>query len=948
VVTPAQPSRRSLGPGDKLGKYEVIRQIAVGAMAELYLTRTVGTEGFEKLVCVKRILPEHIGNPRFIGMFLNEARLAATLHHPNIAQVYDISQDDGEQFFSMEYVHGEDLGRLVASGRDNGVPISLDCTLTIAAGLCAGLHHAHDKSSRDGKPLGVVHRDVSPSNVLISYDGAVKLVDFGIARAGGEPSASQIGLKGKAAYLSPEQIHGRAPVDRRSDVFSVGTILYELTTGGLPFDDSTEYGILERIVNRDPDLPSALVPGYPPALEAIVMRALQRDPDRRFPTALALQNQLEDFAQDNRLRVSPLVLARLMSTLFPARLEEWDHARAQGAFFVEEHVVRTLIESGKTADSEPRAMPEPLPQFDEVSGGVATITVAGELSMEHPPWLPPAVDNGSALAVSAPAPSTTGWVPNASPSPRSGSPSAPSPSAPSPSAPSLSASASSLPRRSLPPVTRPPLVSRTSPPGGEPSSSSSPPSSSSSSSSSPSQLPSTMRSPARASSSPPPSGRTPRGLPTLSPPASLAASAAPASSVAPASSAAPARASSSHPVPPPASSHPAPQLSQLPSAIENPRRSLSGQAQGAPVARTTPSRTAVPALPGAVPIMSPFSAPPVPSGGTLVSSATQAGNPPPSVKPVSGPFDVPGLDGRARQSGHHVAMSRPGTSRDMPGGLVHGGPGRPGGAMQDRAGSPGAVTTRNAPSRVGPGATRPGTRNAPPRNGRDDETERVRGVAYPPAGRRRSRAPYVALGLLGVAGAAVGVWLATTGGNELITPETPRKTESADVAPRATNAAASEGPLTGAPTPAPAAAQANQEGTPITPGAQPRQAATRAAPSGSASDLAAPAVRPEPATPVAKPAAPAVVPPASAVQRTAKVTSSPVRPAQASPPRAARKDASLDPSKKKPAKLAPQEPRAKVVKPKVRVEPKRPAKSQPKEQPWSNDSPFMPETTLKR
>ncbi|HEX3473858.1 MAG TPA: protein kinase [Kofleriaceae bacterium] len=376
MVTPAQPSPRFL---DKLGKYEVIRQIAVGGMAELYLARTVGMEGFEKLVCVKRILPQYANNPSFVNMFLNEARLAATLHHPNIAQVYDIGQEQGEYFFAMEYVHGEDLGRLVATAQENGVPVSLDCALTLVSGLCAGLHYAHEKASAEGKPLGVVHRDVSPTNVLVSYDGAVKLVDFGIARAGGEPVQSAVGgLKGKISYMSPEQCRGKTALDRRSDVFSVGTILYELTTGRRPFIDETEYAVLQQIVNRDADPPSAVMPGYPPALEAIVMRALARDVNRRFSTALELQNQLEDYAHDHRLRVSPLVLARLMSTLFPARLEEWDHARAQGAFFVEQHVVRTLIESGKTPES--RYVPTPLPPpVDELAAGLeeATTVPAG-------------------------------------------------------------------------------------------------------------------------------------------------------------------------------------------------------------------------------------------------------------------------------------------------------------------------------------------------------------------------------------------------------------------------------------------------------------------------------------------------------------------------------------------------------------------------------------------
>ena len=339
---------RFLAPGDRLGKFDLIRQIAVGGMAELYLARTMGIEGFEKLVVVKRILPQYANNASYVNMFLNEARLSATLHHPNIAQVYDIGVEDGDYFFSMEYLHGEDLGRLHTTSIENGVPMSLDAALTLVAGLCAGLHYAHEKAGPDGKPLGVVHRDVSPSNVLVTYDGGVKLVDFGIARAGNTPGTTRGGLKGKIQYMSPEQCRGDAVLDRRSDIFSTGTILYELTTGRLPFIDENEYAMLSNIVHNDVPRPSSIVPSYAPALEAIVLKALARDPAERYATALELQKELEDFAHDTRLRVSPLVLARLMSTLFPARLEEWDQARAQGAFFVEQHVLRTLVESGKS------------------------------------------------------------------------------------------------------------------------------------------------------------------------------------------------------------------------------------------------------------------------------------------------------------------------------------------------------------------------------------------------------------------------------------------------------------------------------------------------------------------------------------------------------------------------------------------------------------------------
>jgi len=375
VANPALQRARFLAPGDKLGKHDLIRQIAVGGMAELYLARTMGIEGFEKLVVVKRILPQYANNSSFVNMFLNEARLAATLHHPNIAQVYDIGQEQGEYFFSMEYVHGEDLGQIVRTSQENGVPVSLDVALTLVTGLCAGLHHAHEKTAPDGRPLNVVHRDVSPSNVLVSYDGSVKLVDFGIARANTTPSSTAGGLKGKIAYMSPEQCKGKTTLDRRSDIFSVGTLLYELTTGQLPFTDENEYAVLNHIVNDDVVPPSKLVPGYPPALEAIVMKALARETERRFKTTLEFQTQLEDFAHENRLRVSPLVLARLMSTLFPQRLEEWKNARAQGAFFVEQHVVRTLIESSR---SDIETLPEPA-QAVATPGGTDQAPVVGEL-----------------------------------------------------------------------------------------------------------------------------------------------------------------------------------------------------------------------------------------------------------------------------------------------------------------------------------------------------------------------------------------------------------------------------------------------------------------------------------------------------------------------------------------------------------------------------------------
>jgi len=349
VVKPAPQQSRHLGPGDELGRYELIRQIAIGGMAELYLARTLGFEGFEKLVVIKRILPQFSNTTSFVAMFTNEARLAATLQHPNVAQVYDIGIDDGDYFFAMEYVHGEDLHRTMLQSLEQGVPISLEFALTLGTGLCAGLHYAHEKAGPDGTPLQIVHRDVSPSNVLVSYDGAVKLVDFGIARGAQGKVITATGLKGKIIYMSPEQCRADAALDRRSDIYSVGTILYELTCGRTPFH-GTDYAILNQIVGSEVPPPSTIVPNFPPVLEAIIVRALARDPDHRYATALELQGALVEFAHDSRLRISPLVLARFMGSLFPARLEEWAEAKSQGAFFVEQHVVQTLIESGKTPD----------------------------------------------------------------------------------------------------------------------------------------------------------------------------------------------------------------------------------------------------------------------------------------------------------------------------------------------------------------------------------------------------------------------------------------------------------------------------------------------------------------------------------------------------------------------------------------------------------------------
>ncbi len=306
----------------QLGKYQLIRRVATGGMAELYLARATAIHGFEKLVCLKRILPQHAESEDFIRMFLAEARLAATLHHPNIVQVYDIGEQGTTYFFTMEYVQGQDLRKLVRAARKANKALPLEHILHIVMGVAAGLNHAHEKIGLDGRPLGIVHRDVSPSNVLVTYEGGVKIVDFGIAKAATAQSATIAGtLKGKIPYMSPEQCRGEV-VDRRSDIFSIGTLLWELTTGARLFTGENEFGLINRVAAGDVPLPSSVRQDYPPELEAIVMRALQADREQRYTCAQDLQIDLEDFAREARLPVSSARMAKFMRELFSEEIRQ--------------------------------------------------------------------------------------------------------------------------------------------------------------------------------------------------------------------------------------------------------------------------------------------------------------------------------------------------------------------------------------------------------------------------------------------------------------------------------------------------------------------------------------------------------------------------------------------------------------------------------------------------
>jgi serine/threonine protein kinase len=327
-------------------------------MARIYIARTTGIGSFERHVVLKMILPERASDKNSVDMFLDEARLAAALNHQNVAQVFEVGQESGVHYLAMEYVHGQDLRAVLSKAGHTGARIPIELSLAIVAGAAAGLHHAHDRKSPDGVPLGIVHRDVSPSNIMIGYDGAVKLLDFGIAKATARSHETQSGIiKGKFAYMSPEQCRGRE-VDRRSDVFSLGIILYEITTQHRCFRADSDFDTMHRIVTGDVVRPSRLVATYPAELEKIVMMALAVDPSRRYASAAALLEELEAFASYSRLAPSAMALGRFMRELFGEVQEPWLTEHRSAAGVPRESTVSNTMDSQARFGSSRRPEPD--------------------------------------------------------------------------------------------------------------------------------------------------------------------------------------------------------------------------------------------------------------------------------------------------------------------------------------------------------------------------------------------------------------------------------------------------------------------------------------------------------------------------------------------------------------------------------------------------------------
>jgi tRNA A-37 threonylcarbamoyl transferase component Bud32 len=303
----------------RFGKYLLLDRIAVGGMAEIHRGKITGEEGFTKLAVIKKILPHLNEEPEVTRFFIDEAKLAARLQHPNIIQVYDFGTIEGSYFIAMEYLSGKDLKAVLDKAQKEGKPLGLSNVLYIGTQICSGLHYAHSLCDYEGRPLNIIHRDLSPQNIFLTYDGQVKIIDFGIAKAADQSTHTQQGIiKGKVAYMSPEQAEGKV-IDHRSDLFAAGIILYELLTGKRMFHgDSLQ--VLSQVKEARFEPPENLVKDLPPPIYTILRRALAKDPARRYQSAGEMLEDLEECIHSFYLRPGAEELTGYLQGLFTAEL----------------------------------------------------------------------------------------------------------------------------------------------------------------------------------------------------------------------------------------------------------------------------------------------------------------------------------------------------------------------------------------------------------------------------------------------------------------------------------------------------------------------------------------------------------------------------------------------------------------------------------------------------
>ncbi len=315
-------------PPTRIGRYALFGAIGSGGMATVHLGRLLGPHGISKTVAIKRLHPHLSKDPEFSSMFLDEARLGARLEHPNVVSTFDVISEGGELLLVMEYVHGEALSRLISAANQQDARIPPRIVTAIVAGFLHGLHAAHEATGQRGEPLALVHRDVTPQNILVGIDGVARIADFGVAKALGSAHVTREGhAKGKLGYMAPEQIHGEL-LSRRTDTYAAGVVLWEALTGKRLFAGDNDATVLARVLSGSYPKPGAIVPDLPDAFDHITMRALSRNPLLRWETA----------------RDMALALERTGDVALPSEVGQWV-ARTAGSRLVERHEERARIEA---------------------------------------------------------------------------------------------------------------------------------------------------------------------------------------------------------------------------------------------------------------------------------------------------------------------------------------------------------------------------------------------------------------------------------------------------------------------------------------------------------------------------------------------------------------------------------------------------------------------------
>jgi serine/threonine protein kinase len=418
----------------RIDRYEPLKKLATGGMAEIFLAKQSGLEGFEKVVVLKRILTHLASDEEFVSMFLDEARIAAKLSHPNIVQIYDLGKADSTFYIAMEYVSGRNIQHLITKQQNVGGHLPVEHVCRIVAGVCDGLFYAHSRKDYDGKPLNIIHRDISPQNILVSFAGGVKVVDFGIAKASTQLAQTRAGvLKGKYAYMSPEQVRGTR-IDHRSDIFAVGLVMYEMLTGVRAFERDSSLKTLKAIVQDKPLNPREMNPEIPMEVVKILSKALEKNPDRRYKTAQEFQLAIEDWLEQSPKKSNNVRLSRFLYDLFDDELNSAEGTMVvkgvgqvviptsrgqQMKPAVEEEVdsktlTAALVDPPERpeAATAPVAVKQPARVRDELANQAITRPpVAGETSSMKHPTRPPAAKAGGrgggleqALKAATPAP----------------------------------------------------------------------------------------------------------------------------------------------------------------------------------------------------------------------------------------------------------------------------------------------------------------------------------------------------------------------------------------------------------------------------------------------------------------------------------------------------------------------------------------------------------------